>query len=966
MCYVKRPVFFFVLSIFLLSVQTGGFFQPLYSETKQAVAHKEIDIEDSLKNIKSNLYKETLDNGLTLLFYHKEHTPEVVLKVMYDVGSKDEESSEYGFAHLVEHMIFKGTKKLSEQAIFEISRKFGAEPNACTSYDKTVYHFYTDNKNWTVFLGILADCMENVSIADEHLASELKTVFDELKMRDADGVGNCFTELFPSNHPYHHPVIGYKENLLNLDPSSVRAFYKKHYRPDRATVIVVGDLDKDDVIREVKTVFGSIPCPQKIIEERKENTQFSYINKDFFQKNIVIYKSIPDTIVSCVWTVPGDQDTKNSLCCSIMGIYLSNKLNDVLYDKKALVSYVRAGATLMLKAGALGISFEPQAQEQQKTSGKNNKKSAQKNNKKSTPKSTQKNIDGTIETCKNIIIKKIEHIITHGIAQDELDSIRRMIKVGLLRNFEKSSSIARNLENSYIINKNEYQIFEELAVLDSIINDDVKAFGRQFLRPTLMNMFTVKPLNIAEKDEWLLLQKKIDEYDTSLLLLKMRSSGLSKDFPVQGLPDPKLLDVVVEKPDAEFDLDNGLHVVVKQRKDVPFIVSEIFFKNAHKLDRFFSEKRKSFIPYLAMGLLQEGSAGYSKQDHRKFFEKLGATCFDGSISCVSSDFDAVAQRHVHILTKPTYLKKAFEKHLKDIIESMEKLPENERFVAKDNLSKYLRQNDFLSKKTLEDDIADVKKYTRAELFDFHGKYLAPRNMVLVIVGDFDHAMLKEQLDRSYGQLKNSAQACDIEKIVVNFPELQNPVAKEQKIYLPKERVVLNAGRITVKREGNDYFGLVFLEQYLNKVLFELREQHGLFYSCACNLVFDSTWEQQGQARISSELSLANIDAVVTLIKTALNNIAKTGISKKDFESARNSIVSSLAKSNITNSDVLHTFVAIKTAGFEWDYSDKRLEKFLNVTCDDVSAIAKKYLNPNDWSFVIVGRVGLPEQIGPKK
>ena len=191
---------------------------------------KAVDVDLWINHVKSKIHKETLDNGLTILFYHKEHTPEVMLQIVYDVGSRDEESQEYGFAHLIEHMIFKGTEKLSEKDIDEIATKFGAISNAYTSYDKTAYWFYTDNKNWKVFLDILADCMGNVRFDEDQLSSEIKAVYEEIKTRDEDGSGNLFTELFPSNHPYHHPVLGYKENILNVDVQDVKVFYKKYYK----------------------------------------------------------------------------------------------------------------------------------------------------------------------------------------------------------------------------------------------------------------------------------------------------------------------------------------------------------------------------------------------------------------------------------------------------------------------------------------------------------------------------------------------------------------------------------------------------------------------------------------------------------------------------------------------------------------------------------------------------------------
>ncbi|MFA5074520.1 MAG: pitrilysin family protein [Candidatus Babeliales bacterium] len=933
----KKHSIFLILLSFLLSLHISISHVKALQNTSEQPAIQKTNIDSNIEKLKNNIYKEILDNGLTILFYHKENTPEVILKVMYDVGSKDEESSEYGFAHLVEHMIFKGTEKLSEQDIFEIARKFGTNLNAHTSYDQTTYYFYTDNKNWKVFLNILADCMQNVRIADEHLASELKTVFDELKLRDGDSQGNFLTELLSSNHPYHHPVIGYKENLLNLDPEKVRDFYKKYYRPDRATIIVVGDLDKNEVINEIKNLFGAIKSPAKSPAksfQTKKNTDFSYINKDFFQKNIVVYKSNPYTSVYCAWNIPGNQDIKSSLCSTIISKYLYNQLRKILQDEKTLTLHSSAFSFSLVKAGIFISTFMPQEQKGFFSS---------------------KSIEEVTQICKDIIIKEIEDIISNGVPKDEFARIRKNEKIVLLRSFDKCISIASALEWSYLINKNEYQLFDELALLDSITNEDIKAFSYKYLRSNLMNLFTIKPLKDKEKDDWVKLQQNIDEYDNSILALKERTSKLEKPVTAYELPNPELLDVTFPKPDAEFDLSNGLHVIIKQRKDTPFIISNLFLKNFDKLGRYFKENGKGHVPDLSRRLLLEGSEGYSKQDHRKFFDDLGAISNGEFISCLASDFDAAAQRQVYILTKPTYPKKAFNKDIKDSLEFMEKELENAGCVAADKLTKHLCQNDLLSQKTIQEEMSELKKINRSDLFEFHKKYMSPSNMILVVVGNFDEKTIRQQLENTYGQWKDSAQTCDIEKIKTNFPKLQNPKAKDQKVYLPKERVVLEGGRITVKKDAKDYWELALLGIYVNKILFELREQHGIFYNCSCGLV-GSSEEQESPAGINAEISLANTEPVLNLIKSTLNNIAQNGVPEQDFENFHNMIINSLGKSNQTNSEIAYYFGITKSEGHDWDYNEKLFKKCLNITREEVNEVAKKYLNPDDWSFVIVGRV----------
>lgn len=930
------------LNVFLLSIQLS-IVSPLWCATiQQPVTLVNETVHSSLERIKSNIYKETFDNGLTLIFYKKEHTPEVMLKVVYDVGSKDEESSEYGFAHLVEHMIFKGTKKLSEQDIDEVVRKFGAMSNAHTHYDQTAYSFDTDNKNWRIFLAILADCMENVRIADEHLASELKTVFDEIKTRDDDCVGNVFTELLPSNHPYHHPVIGYKESLLVSKPEQVRAFYKKYYRPNCATVIVVGDLDKNEVVREVKALFGSIPCPQPMVGCKQEKSNFAYMHKDFFQKNLVVYKTIPDTVLNFVWVLPGWQDVKSSLCTLIVSKYLSDRLHKILHDEKQLVNFVGVHASNLRRAGVFYVSFQPVVQKH--IFGK-------------------KGIKDVAEVCKNIITEELERIIVKGIPQDEFNYMRHMSKVALLRDFENCDSIAAMFECSYMMRKNEYEVFDRLQLLDSIVNADVIVFVQQYLRSLLMSSITYEPLKAAEKEMWVSRQSKVDEYDDLLLGLQTRNAVLEEPVAAYAFPNPMLLDVVFEKPDTEFDLKNGLHVMLKKRTDTPFVVATCRFKNLEKLQRYFAEHGKKSIPSFATTFVWEGSDDYSKEDNRKFFEGLGASCGVSGFTCMATDFDAVAQRFVHIYLKPAYPQKAFKKVIEESLEAIEKCPENEQFVAGDALAKHLEYNDFLVQRSLKELAEEVKKYKRSDLCEFHKKYMVPCNMVLAVVGDFNEMTIKQQLEDLFGQWKDTSQACDVRKMVVEFPELKNPEAKDQKIYLPRERVILVAGRITVKDNDDDYFRLVLLNQYCNKVLFQLREQQGLFYGCGIDLLGGATEQQKGQACISAELSLANVDEVIQLIKLTLSNFAAHGIPQEDFESARTSVVNNWAKLFTTNSAVAGYFVGVKANGYDWDYCEKRFEKIMHVTREEVNAAAKKYLNPDEWSFVTVGRVGEGVQKG---
>ena len=126
--------------------------------------------------------KVVLENGMTLLMYRNTSQPKVVMQIGYNIGSYIEAEGERGLAHLLEHMIFKGTQKMSESDLDDIARKYGASYNAFTSMDTTAYYFEVDKNNWQPFLGIFSDCMQNARFDEQHLNSELKAVLQELKM----------------------------------------------------------------------------------------------------------------------------------------------------------------------------------------------------------------------------------------------------------------------------------------------------------------------------------------------------------------------------------------------------------------------------------------------------------------------------------------------------------------------------------------------------------------------------------------------------------------------------------------------------------------------------------------------------------------------------------------------------------------------------------------------------------------
>jgi zinc protease len=217
--------------------------------------------------ISSQAYAESvheyrLDNGLKLYVKEDHRVPVVVSEVWYKVGSSYEPTGITGISHVLEHMMFKGTKKYGPGMFSKIIAENGGEENAFTSYDYTAYYQMLDANKLDISLGLEADRMRNLILQPNDFAKELEVVKEERRLRTDDSPRDLAFERFSAiahvASPYHHPVVGWMNDLNHLTVSDLRKWYDTWYAPNNALIVVVGDVKADDVYELVKKHFGAI------------------------------------------------------------------------------------------------------------------------------------------------------------------------------------------------------------------------------------------------------------------------------------------------------------------------------------------------------------------------------------------------------------------------------------------------------------------------------------------------------------------------------------------------------------------------------------------------------------------------------------------------------------------------------------------------------------------------------------
>jgi len=208
------------------------------------------------------LQRAEFDNGVHLVVEEDHSAPVAMVQVWLKVGGRDEVPGKTGLAHVFEHMMFKGSKKL---AAGEFSRRIaamGGNDNAFTSHDYTAYFETVPADKVDEVLGMEAERFGHLSLRASDFAKEIKVIMEERRMRtDDDPNSRMFEELSSVAlrlHPYREPVIGWMQDLKKLSIEDVRAFYKAHYIPGNAIVVVVGDVDFADVKKTVARTFGKL------------------------------------------------------------------------------------------------------------------------------------------------------------------------------------------------------------------------------------------------------------------------------------------------------------------------------------------------------------------------------------------------------------------------------------------------------------------------------------------------------------------------------------------------------------------------------------------------------------------------------------------------------------------------------------------------------------------------------------
>jgi zinc protease len=885
---------------------------------------KRAHFEVSTKEVK----KVILSNGMTVLMFKTTSTPKVLVQIAYDIGSYVEDSRERGLAHLIEHMIFKGTDKLSEVDIDHIARKYGATFNAFTSMDITSYYFETDKNNWKPFVTLLADCMQNARFEQQHLASEIKAVIQELRMRKDNYwsmmLDKAMQIIFPANYPYHFPVIGYKEELLNLSAENLKSFYKKYYQPKHATLFIVGDFDQDEAIALAKKEFENITN-----EGVKVYPTFPALLPEAVCHQTRMYEDVQREQLGFYWVIPGlkaGQDIIATLTEFVLGDGEGSRLYKLLVDQKKVASSLYVKAFQFMEAGIFLILIEP--------------------------------IGGKSSECRTLITQELSNLIKSGATEAELE--RSILNKGRVF-FERLQSYQEFTYvwlQSYFATRNELDVFDKVNRYSNVKSIDIQNFCSTYLDPFFINQIDVLPLPKDRLEVHEKIKKLSDDLDKKILSKHTRTLPLEKPAYANTLTDPEKIQFSFPKPDRELTLANGLKVLLCKHGNIPLIGIECLFRDSDYL----TASRNGVKVHLMMDNLMEGSREYKKEDNVSFFEDHGASYrFDSSgagLLLLNDDYEVILKHFLHVLSNPTFPTEALDKIKAIFIDSIERSKDVPFSIMERELKRVIYQDKDYGW-TFDEAIALVKNINRVDLCKLHTQFVCPNNMVLAIVGAFDLDDMQATVEKIFGAWPAGS------AVVTTYPKQQFTPCKQIDKYMLRDQAILTLCQpsfLTIYDDNLIPVRILNIIAFkdMGSRLYALREQTGIFYRGFGTFAAAAS-KEPGFDYVGALLSLDKMDEAENMLRDVIKKVADSGINEQELACARQIYLKSVIDCTTSISSLASTFTLLSTLNLDFDYYDKVLQRTQSITVVELNKIAKQYFTADRMARIRIGRVKIDNQ-----
>lgn len=863
-----------------------------------------------------------LSNGLQILLVSDPAQTNVIVNVVYHVGSRYEGYGETGMAHLLEHMLFRPSKKFS--SIKQTIANKGAFANGQTAYDRTDYYEIMpasdSNLNWA--LDMESDRMVNSLMRDEDLQKEFTVVRNEFEMGE-NYPENILRQRVVSAmylwHNYGKSPIGSKEDIERVPVTSLAAFYRKYYQPDNATLIIGGKFDEKKTLALIGGYFGKIPRPARVLVQ-----PYTVEPPQDGERNVELRRNGDLPFIGMAFHTPAYSD-KDFVANDLVVEILTNDPSGYFY--KQLVDTKLATKEYGYSQNLYDPGFTYFGL--------------------SVPK------DKSLDSAKAALLGAADRLSTLTITQEDLDRAKNTLK--------KEMSDAQNNTLNYvlgladIIGAGDWRLFYIYRDrLDELTLADVQACLKKYYHTSNRTVGVFIPDKSAER------VVVPDRPDVAALVKGYKGRAVVAETGTFEATIPNI------KKSTEYgNVSNGMKYALLKK---PVKGDKIY---ANFLLRFGDEgslNGKFVISALTASMLNTGTTSRSKKDINDQLDKLksSVTFISGGGSAVSinvvtdkancmATLDLVADMLLH----PAFDSNEFSKLLIDRETNIDENRTNPQAVA---ITTYRQKTTAYPKghpsypETLDEQMADCKATQLADIREFYHNFYGVDHGCVAFVGDIDAEAIKGWLDKSLGTFKSNKPYSRIEVKYVAVPGGTQSV-----VIADKKNAMLYGGlNISLKETDPDYVALDIANEMLgggaflsSRIPTRLRENEGMSYG-AGTFVNASYLYRAGGWGVYAIFNPVYKNRLDSAFKDELNKALTAGFTADELKKA----VTAWSGSRKTRLGLDQYLVSLmasdmdigKDLNFDMEYE----EKAKALTVDQVNAALKKYVSPDKMTLIYAG------------
>ena len=849
-------------------------------------------------------------NGLRVLLKQDNTAPVATFMVTYEVGSRNEAIGYTGSTHLLEHLMFKGSRKFNTKkgnSVFQTLQSLGARMNATTWLDRTNYFAVLPSEHLETLIEIEADRMRNAYIKEEDRQSEMTVVRNEFERGQNSPSGvldeNIWATAYQA-HPYHHSTIGWKEDIENVSIERLKEFYDTFYWPNNATAIAIGDFTEADALSMIKKHFGKIrkstkPIPEVYTAEPKQEGI----------RTITLKRAGQQGIVGVAHKTPSATDP-DAATFMVLSSILSSGKNSRFYKNitdKGLTTSVYIWDSLFRDPGLFTVyaNLSP---------------------------------DVDHKTVEEAIVNEYEKIKKDGVSEEEVKKAQSQLIASMKFSQDGSYAVASGLNEA--IASGDWTLYTTYGdKIGAVTKEDIKKVVNKYFLKDLSTVGYFIPLGSGGQSQ--------KAATSARELEKMKQKHFSTE---EESLSSKIIDTEPVKGVRLLTLKRGSGVVTMSGSMLGG-------------DIYSTENNRTADMVAAM--LDQGTVNMSKFEISEKLESAGArlSFFNGqarvgfSGKFLSDDTNMVISLLADQLKNPLFSKEELEKSKKRQIAGYKRSKESTRGNAMNDMLQAFYGSDHQNSPTNpEQAIEEIKKLTSEDLKDYHSKNYGPGSMVLVIVGDVDHVKMENLIKQNFDSWKQSPLKNKEE------PKTGNRVA--DKVYVTMEDKTstdfIVGTALGIDRHHPDYLPLYLATHTLGgnfsaRLMQTVRVKEGLTYGINSSLngfgnSNDGYWMVGGT--FSPKLLSKGESSTLREVK----KWAEEGITQKELDITKSTLVGGFQVGFDTTGGLAGGILSAAVVHNDLTYLDNYPKMLKAITLDQANNAISKYISFDGLYQVAAGTI----------